>query len=103
MLMIPKNKTSSVRISTTQVGLETESDFFGVGCSLITCTGTGVTDDVVKAVAMGTSTVMVGTGDGIATDVGAAVGGTGAKMGILICPLSLAQLPYTSQAVISAQ
>ena len=99
----PKRKTSSVRISTTQVGLEPESDFFGVGCALITCAGMGVADGAVTTVAVGTSVVIVDTGDGIAADVGVAVDGMGARIGILICPLSRAQLPYTSQAVISAE
>ena len=100
---IPKNKTSNVRISTTQVGLEPESDFFGVEGALITCAGMGVADGVATTVAVGTNVVIVDTGDGMTTVVGVAVDGMGARMGILICPLSLAQLPYTSQAVISAQ
>ena len=103
MLMIPKNKTSSVRISKTQVGLETASDFLGVGCALIPCVGMGVADGAVTTVAVGTSVVIVDTGDGIVAAVGVAVDGMGARMGILICPLSLAQLPCTSHAVISAQ
>ena len=85
------------------MGLGTESGFFGVEGSLITCAGMGVADGAATTVAVGTSVVMIGTGDAIIAAVGVAVDGIGARMGILICPLSLAQLPYTSQAVISAQ